>query len=81
MQEAQYMDKMMEYWDSLEENEVDGKKFVLIAAICVLAGIIFGMLISPKKTSKSSVRVMTAIPAMAPPSASEPVSPIKILAG
>jgi len=50
MQEAQYMDKMMEYWDSLEENEVDGKKFVLIAAICVLAGIIFGMLISPRKT-------------------------------
>ena len=44
------MDKMMEYWNALEENEFDGKKLAFVAAICVLAGIIIGMLISPRKT-------------------------------
>ena len=35
----------------------------------------------PRMTSSSSVRVRIARPATAPPSASEPVSPMKILAG
>ena len=35
----------------------------------------------PKITSSSSVRVKIAIPASAPPRESEPVSPMKILAG
>ena len=35
----------------------------------------------PMTTSRSSVRVMRAKPAIAPPKDSEPVSPMKILAG
>ena len=35
----------------------------------------------PRMTMSSSVRVMIASPASAPPRASEPVSPMKILAG
>ena len=35
----------------------------------------------PRTTSSSSVRVMIASPAIAPPSDSEPVSPMKIFAG
>ena len=35
----------------------------------------------PRMTSSSSVRVVMARPASAPPSASDPVSPMKILAG
>jgi hypothetical protein len=35
----------------------------------------------PKITNNSSVRVMIAIPASAPPRESEPVSPMKIFAG
>ena len=35
----------------------------------------------PRMTSSSSVRVRIAKPASAPPSASEPVSPMKIAAG
>ena len=35
----------------------------------------------PIKISNSSVRVITEIPAMAPPRARDPVSPMKIFAG
>ena len=35
----------------------------------------------PSSSTSNSVRVITAMPASAPPSDSEPVSPMKILAG
>ena len=37
--------------------------------------------IPPRRISSTSVLVMTASPAIAPPSPSEPVSPMKIVAG
>ncbi len=37
--------------------------------------------IPPRRISSTSVRVMIASPAIAPPSPSEPVSPMKMLAG
>ena len=46
---------MKEKWEALKETmeetvSVSKKEFWLIAAVCVLGGIVFGMLCSPKKS-------------------------------
>ncbi|SIK42336.1 Uncharacterised protein [Mycobacteroides abscessus subsp. abscessus] len=51
------------------------------AAICKTTDTISATNSAPSTTASNSVRVVTDRPAMTPPRASDPVSPMKILAG
>lgn len=46
----------MEKWESLkaalsEERTMSGREFLLTLAVCILGGIVFGMLCSPRKST------------------------------
>lgn len=46
----------MEKWESIkaslsEERTMSGREFLLTLAVCILGGIVFGMLFSPRKST------------------------------